>query len=151
MRMEVGAPSMRPLSLTPGLHRRGAAMATLALGDLAFVAMSIHLGLDAAERGRHVEQIEQLLGQPPGASVVAGDFNEQPSGAAWRALASGRQDAGAAQNWPTFPARGPQRRIDAILTPPAWTVAPVSPLEIADESDLLAATDHRPAIVDVMG
>jgi endonuclease/exonuclease/phosphatase family metal-dependent hydrolase len=151
MRIEVGAPSMRRLSHTPGLHRRGVAMATLALGERRFVAASLHLGLDAAERQRHVAEIERMLGRAPGASVVAGDFNEQSSGAAWGALASGRQDAGGAPNWPTFPARGPQRRIDAVLTPPAWTVAPVSPLEIADESDLLAATDHRPAIVDVMG
>jgi endonuclease/exonuclease/phosphatase family metal-dependent hydrolase len=151
LRIDVMAPAQHALSPTPGLHRRGVALAELALGDLRFVAASVHLGLNAAERTRHAEQLERLVRLGGGPSVVAGDFNEQPSGAAWRALSAGRRDAASGPEWPTYPAEAPRLRIDVVLTPPSWQVVPVSPLEIADESNLRAATDHRPAVVDVVG
>ena len=97
----------------------------------------------ARVRDRH------LLGGGP--SVVAGDFNEGSDGSAWQALAAGRHDVGAAQNLPTFSTADPRRRIDTILVPVDWQVTPVSPLEILHESDLVAATDHRPVIADVVG
>jgi endonuclease/exonuclease/phosphatase family metal-dependent hydrolase len=120
-----------------------------ASGDLSFVAGSLHLGLNAIERQRHASEIAHLLGA--GDSVIAGDFNERSTGPAWRDLAAGRQDAGAAQNLPTFSTANPRRRIDTILVPGDWQVTPVSPLEILHESDLVAATDHRPVVADVVG
>jgi endonuclease/exonuclease/phosphatase family metal-dependent hydrolase len=52
---------------------------------------------------------------------------------------------------PTFSSAKPRRRIDTILVPNGWSFVAVSPIEIVDESDLNAATDHRPVIADVMG
>ncbi len=149
LRVDVDAPASHRLTKTRGLHQRGLATARLTLGELSFMAASLHLGLDADERQRHTSEIATILGGAP--AVVAGDFNEGSAGRAWQALAAGRQDVGAAQNLPTFSAADPRRRIDTILVPASWQVTPVSPLEILHESDLVAATDHRPVIADVVG
>ncbi len=149
LRVDVDAPTNRLLTKTPRLHQRGVAAAQLTLGDLSFTVASLHLGLDAGERQRHASEITDLLGTVP--SVIAGDFNERSSGPAWQVLAAGRHDVGAAQNLPTFSTADPRRRIDSILVPADWQVTPVSPLEILHESDLVAATDHRPVIADVVG
>ncbi len=149
LRVDVDAPASHLLTKTWRLHQRGLAMARLSLGDLSFVAGSLHLGLDGAERRRHASEIAHLLGT--GDSVIAGDFNEGSTGPARRALASGRHDVGAAQDLPTFSTSAPRRRIDTILVPTDWQVTPVSPLEILHESDLVVATDHRPVIADVVG
>lgn len=149
LRVDVDAPSSHRLTKTRRLHQRGLAAAQLTLGDLSFTAASLHLGLDTTERQRHTSEIANILGAGP--SVIAGDFNERSSGPAWQALATGRHDVGAAQNLPTFSTADPRRRIDTILVPTDWEVTPVSPLEILHESDLVAATDHRPVIADVVG
>jgi endonuclease/exonuclease/phosphatase family metal-dependent hydrolase len=107
------------------------------------------MSLDAAERLRHAAEIEQILGAGP--AVLAGDFNERSDGPAWQALGSGRTDVGAAADLPTFSTANPRRRIDTIMVPADWRVTPVSPIEILHESDLVAATDHRPVIADVVG
>ena len=149
LRVGVDAPASHLLTKTPRLHQRGLAVAQLTLGDLSFAASSLHLGLDAGERQRHSSEICHLVGG--GQSVIAGDFNENASGPAWQALAAGHQDVGAAENLSTFSTADPRRRIDTILVPTDWQVTPVSPLDILHESDLVAATDHRPVIVDVVG
>lgn len=149
LRVDVDCARDHLLSKSPRLHQRGLAVAQLTLGDLSFAAASLHLGLDATERQRHASEIEQFLGGGP--AVVAGDFNERSTGPAWQALAAGRTDVGAAADLPTFSTADPRRRIDTILVPTDWRVTPVSPLEILHESDLVAATDHRPVIADVVG
>ncbi|MCZ3387877.1 MAG: endonuclease/exonuclease/phosphatase family protein [Actinomycetia bacterium] len=149
LRVEVNAPSSHLLTKTPRLHQRGLATAELSLGDRRFVAGSLHLGLDADERQLHASEIARWVGAGP--SVIAGDFNEGSNGPAWQALATGHQDVGAAANLATFSTTNPRRRIDTILVPADWQVTPVSPLEILHESDLRAATDHRPVIADVVG
>ena len=151
MRTEVSASQSHLLAKTPGLHQRGLAMADLTLGAAQFVAASIHLGLDAAERVRHASVIEAFIDTRPLPAVIAGDFNERSDGSAWQKLAQGRRDVGADHDLPTFSSANPRRRIDTILVPTDWSFVPVSPTEIVDESDLTAATDHRPVIADVMG
>ncbi len=149
LRVDVEDPASTLLTKTARLHQRGFASARLTHGDHSFVAASVHLGLDAYERRQHAREIAQLLGQ--GQSVIAGDFNETSGGLAWQTLADGRRDVGAGADLPTFSAKSPRRRIDTILVPAAWTVQPISPLEIVDESVLIEATDHLPVIVDVLG
>jgi endonuclease/exonuclease/phosphatase family metal-dependent hydrolase len=149
LRVDVDAPTSHLLTKAPRLHQRGLAVAQLTFGDLSFAAASLHMSLDATERQRHASEIEQLLGDDP--SVIAGDFNERSNGPAWQALATGRIDVGATADLPTFSTADPRRRIDTILVPADWQVTPVSPLEILHESDLVAATDHRPVIADVVG
>ncbi len=149
LRIDVDEPANHLLTKTPRLHQRGLAMARLTLGDRSFVGGSIHMGLDAVERRQHATEIVERVGQD--CSIVAGDLNETSSGPAWQTLAIGRRDVGADADLPTFSAKNPRRRIDAILVPDEWTVHAVSPLEIVDESELVAATDHLPVIVDVLG
>jgi endonuclease/exonuclease/phosphatase family metal-dependent hydrolase len=149
LRVDVDRPRDHLLSKRPRLHQRGLAVAQLALGDLSFGAASLHMSLDASERQRHAAEIELLLGDGP--AVLAGDFNERSDGPAWQALGSGRTDVGAAADLPTFSTANPRRRIDTIMVPADWRVTPVSPIEILHESDLVAATDHRPVIADVVG
>ena len=151
MRVDVERAELHELTKSPKLHQRGVAAAELSVGALSFTAASLHLGLDAIERRRHAVEIDQLLGTWRQPVVLAGDFNEQQDGPAWASLSEGRQDAGAAESHSTFPASQPRRRIDTILAPHGWRISLVSALEIVDESDLVAATDHRPVIVDVMG
>jgi endonuclease/exonuclease/phosphatase family metal-dependent hydrolase len=149
LRVGVDYPASRLLSKTPRLHQRGLASAQLTVGGISFAAASLHLGLDAPERQRHATEILRTLGSGP--TVMAGDFNERSPNPAWQSLAAGRQDVGAVQDLPTFSTADPRRRIDSLLVPTDWHVTPVSPLEILDESDLRAATDHRPVIADVVG
>jgi endonuclease/exonuclease/phosphatase family metal-dependent hydrolase len=58
---------------------------------------------------------------------------------------------GAELDQPTFPASAPRRRIDTVLVPRDWRVSVVSPSDIVGETDLIAATDHLPVVVDVVG
>lgn len=152
LRVNVDAPRSQLLSKTEGMHQRGVASAHMKLHDLSFLAASIHLGLEAGERARHAQEVLQLVDMPEARVplVLAGDFNERSDGTAWQLLASDRQDPGLEPNEPTFSSANPRRRIDAILVPSEWSARFVSPLEIVDESDLIAATDHRPVIIDVM-
>ena len=149
LRVDVAEPASHRLSKTPGLHQRGLATARLSFGERSFNSGAVHLGLDAAERGRHAAEIEQILG--PALSVVAGDLNETSDGPAWQQLATGRADPNGVPNLPTFSTANPRRRIDTILVPASWIASAISPVEIVRESALVRATDHRPVIVDVLG
>ena len=101
------------------LHPRGALVAVL--GDL--VAVSVHLGMAGPERGRHVEELLELLdaGRP---IVVGGDLNALPEDTmpvviarrypdAWESARDGLDDGS------TFPSDGPVARIDYLFADPA--------------------------------
>ena len=151
MRVDVDLALSTLLPATSGLHQRGVAVASLRLGGRAFAAASVHLGLEEAERVRHAKIISELLSDGPDLpAVLGGDLNETSDGQAWATLADGATDAGAAQNWPTFPARQPRRRIDAIFVPVGWRSVAVSPSDLVDDALLARATDHLPVIVDVV-
>jgi endonuclease/exonuclease/phosphatase family metal-dependent hydrolase len=79
--------------------------------------------------------------------VLAGDLNETPGGGAWRMLADGLVDGGAADNEPTFPAREPGRRIDAILSDPRITVAG---WRVVGTDTARRASDHLPVVADLV-
>lgn len=151
LRVDIDAARSVLLPRTRGLHQRGVATATASVAGRSFTAASLHLGLDAAERRRHVAELGPLLAASGHPAVIAGDLNEQPTGHAWQALASGRCDAGAPLGLPTFPAQAPRRRIDTVLVPDGWRAVGVAPSDIVGDADLVAATDHRPVIIDVVG
>lgn len=151
LRVDVDAAASVLLPRTRGLHQRGLAVARLTVAGGSFTAASLHLGLDADERRRHADEILRFLTGRDQPWVVAGDFNEKADAPAWRVLAAGHEDIGADRDWPTFPASAPRRRIDTVLVPQGWTYSVVSPSDIVGESDLIAATDHRPVVVDVVG
>ena len=135
---------------SPRLHRRGCALAEVRVsGDAGpgLVVAAVHLGLDAEERRRHARYIRELVAAfRCGPGVVAGDFNEGPTGAAWGILAAGHDDPGAQAGQPTFPANDPQHRIDAVLVPAG--VPAVS--TVRGDGLVAAATDHCPVVVEVL-
>lgn len=129
---------------------RGVVAATLGVGTIRFGVVGMHLGLSAAGRARDVGEVlatVRSLGAIP--TVVAGDLNEHPGGPSWTALgAAGLRDAGAEPGTPTFPARAPRARIDAVFVPTHRVK--VSDCGVPDDPELrdglARATDHLPVL-----
>jgi endonuclease/exonuclease/phosphatase family metal-dependent hydrolase len=142
---------------------RGYAAAVLALpGGPSVTVASVHLGLQSQERERHAQLLlDQIRAFGPAPYVVAGDLNEPPGSPAWRVLEGAVRDAAAraevsvgttAATAPTYPARAPRRRIDAVLVSPGLvvhSVRVVGPDDGVAAADLLAASDHLPVIADL--
>ncbi|WP_131743100.1 endonuclease/exonuclease/phosphatase family protein [Actinomadura roseirufa] len=162
----LAAPGVRPvrrefhlLSRAPGLHRRGLAVAVLDLaGGRRLIAASTHLDLVEGPRLRHTGEILDLLDRARrryGAPVVlAGDINEEPGGPSWALLAGRFQDGYAVApdgGELTFPARGPNRRIDGVFADAGIGVAGcgVPGGDAAPEADYVLATDHLPLRADL--
>jgi endonuclease/exonuclease/phosphatase family metal-dependent hydrolase len=135
------------LSKTEGLHQRGLAVATLDVNGARFRVASIHLGLDADERGRHVEEILPHLDALSAPHVVvAGDVNETPEGPAWRRLGDRFVDAYAEAPYGdgiTFSTRNPRRRIDAVFVDRAIEVVSCGVPDLPNQE---LASDHRPLL-----
>jgi endonuclease/exonuclease/phosphatase family metal-dependent hydrolase len=125
---------------------RGTASAVVRVpGSRPVRVASIHLGLDRAERARHVQGFADQLGDGA-ATVVAGDLNEKPGGPSWRALRCHLVDADP-DGGSTFPAADPTSRIDAVLADPRLAVVAAGWPDGVAEADVLAASDHRPLLV----
>ncbi len=145
----LAAPHVRPvearavrLARRPGLHRRGAVTAVLALaGGGRLGLLGTHLDLDPAARAASARQLRALL--PDGVPLlVAADVNDEPGSPAWLALSAGLVDV-AAGCGPTFPLRAPRRRIDGVFVDPALEVLRV------DVPRPGPVTDHLPVVIDV--
>lgn len=81
--------------------------------------VSLHLGLNPAERREHVRQLLEAIGRDSPKVVIGGDLNAHPDDPAVVAIAEAYPDAWAsAGEGPglTMPARRPTARIDAIFT-----------------------------------
>lgn len=135
-----GARGVR-LPWRPGRTRRGFAVA-----DVAGVrVVSVHLSLFPAERAAHLRRLLLMVRGVEGPCVVAGDLNEDPGGPTWRRLALVLRDATAAVG-PTFTARRPRRRLDAVHVSPGLGVAGARALR----GDLaVRASDHCGVVVDL--
>lgn len=142
------------LPLTPGLHRRGFATAVLRFGPAAELGvLSCHLSLQKEERraqGRMLLARLAAMGTPH--TVAAGDLNERPRGATFRALAAELQDCRTVAPWggeyTSTPAE-PHQRIDAVLASRGLEVLGCGVphgLPGVSEDDLRAATDHLPVL-----
>jgi endonuclease/exonuclease/phosphatase family metal-dependent hydrolase len=85
-------------------------------------AISVHLGLDGPERGRHVPQLLALLDSAGDRFAAGGDLNATPDARATRAVASRATDcwdaAGQGEGG-TFPSHAPTARIDYLFVGPA--------------------------------
>lgn len=135
-----GARGVR-LPWRPGRTRRG-----LAVADVAGVrVVSVHLSLFPAERAAHLIRLLLMVRATEGPCVVAGDLNEEPGGPTWRRLASVLRDATAAVG-PTFTARRPRRRLDAIHVSPGVTTSGARALR-GDVA--VRASDHCGVVVDL--
>lgn len=151
LRLEVEAVQDVPLSRDPRLHRRGAAMAVLRLGDRRFAVAGTHLDLEAGPRLRHVGELRDAVERfAPGLpAVIGGDLNDVPGSPVFAALAGAGVDAWAqvgTGDGATIGVNEPHRRIDALFLGPGLT--PVR-AEVPDSPDVRRASDHRPLVVDV--
>lgn len=117
----MGSVRSRLVRLSPGsfLAPRGALLAEL---DGGWAVGSVHLGLDAQERGRHVRQLLGLRGVTAERSVLGGDLNAEPDAPGPAAVRSHLTDVweevGSGPG-PTFPAHAPTARIDYVFVGPA--------------------------------
>ena len=123
-----------------GRTRRGAAVADVA--GVRFV--SAHLGLSARDRARHVPHLLALVRAADGPVVLGADFNQPPTGAARRALATELTDL-SADVGPTFPAAHPAHRIDAVLGRGVRVVS----ARTVRTPDVVAGSDHLPVVVEI--
>ena len=141
----------RRLAVAVFLRTRGyAAVRLITPAGRPLVVASVHLSLRAGERHAHARDILTSVGDlagDDGAVVVAGDLNEHESGLAWQLLASRLTRVSPAD--PTFPTRRPRVLLDVIFATPDVPVLPHADVALA-ESDLLAASDHRPVWVDLL-
>ncbi|MEU8776085.1 endonuclease/exonuclease/phosphatase family protein [Streptomyces sp. NPDC048606] len=141
------------LPLRPGLHRRGFATAVVRFGAARVGVVSAHLSLDRAERIAHAGLLlERIAALDVPYAVAAADVNETPGGAAFGLLSSTLRDCWTVAPWggaDTFPARAPDRRIDAVFASAGVEVLACGvPAGLAgvDPADLRAATDHLPVL-----
>jgi endonuclease/exonuclease/phosphatase family metal-dependent hydrolase len=131
-------------------YPRGA-LAALAVGDddLRLWALSVHLGLDGSERGRHVEELLELVNRLAGEGppvVVAGDLNATPDMRVVMRLAEGLRDCWiGADAGATFPSPAPSARIDYVFV--SAGLRPVAGLVGGAGAE--KASDHLPVAVDL--
>jgi len=128
--------------------RRGAAWAQLRVDGRLMGVVSCHLSLDKVRRTEEVEEVIALASVLRGPVVVAGDLNEGPDGASWRRLVrAGFVDHGS-DDWPTFPADAPRKRIDALLVRGGLKVRSIGDPGVPSAM-LAAGGDHRPVLAVV--
>lgn len=136
----LAGPAVTPLSASvvalphrPGLHRRAAVLARVRVHGRELLLAGAHLDLDPAARLDSAQRVRAALGDGP--VVLGADVNDVPGSAPWEALLAGLVDPGGA---PTFPSRGPSRRIDALLVHPALEVVDAAVVPTGPVSDHLA-------------
>jgi endonuclease/exonuclease/phosphatase family metal-dependent hydrolase len=109
---------------------------------------SVHLPLQPGLRVLHARLTAAVVSGRGRPAVIAGDLNEPAGERAWRCWAPLADDP-----WPsaapTFPARGPDRRIDAVLTGPGLQVTSYGEGDWS-ERDVRLASDHRPVLAVIM-
>jgi endonuclease/exonuclease/phosphatase family metal-dependent hydrolase len=156
---------------------RGYALAQVRLPDGADLTVaSLHLPLAPADRVQHSRRVRVRLQQlASGPVVVCGDLNEPPGGPAWTtlgelvhdpvarqvdisrqasvaALSDGHAESTAISEAPTYPAKAPRHRIDAVLVSEDVRVMALRPAGEAEgltRDDLVAASDHLPLVADL--
>jgi len=164
IRVEAAFCAHRALPVQRWQRSRGYAVARVALpGRLPVLVVSAHLGLDAAERVRHIRGMLDGIRAPgsfatgpmptgplfTGPLVIGADLNEGEEGLAWRALTvfAGGLRAVTGPS-PTFSARRPRVRIDAVFATADLQQVQAPPLDLP-AADLAAASDHLPVWVDL--
>lgn len=128
-------------------YPRGCAIARIdGPGAAPFWAVSVHLGLDGGERGRHVRELLALVDtlEPAGPVVIGGDLNVTPDA---RVVASigARLPAVTGAGAPTYPASAPTARIDHLFASPALRVI----AETVGAAGAGTASDHLPVTADL--
>jgi endonuclease/exonuclease/phosphatase family metal-dependent hydrolase len=141
-----GAPRVANLSRQGRMLRRGYIAVQLKAGAVRLTAVSVHLGLGAAERIRHAAELTDVLAGMRAPVVVGADLNEGPEGPAARWMADRLFDSfRAAGEAPgeTFPARSPTARIDYLFVSEEMSVRRAWTGQSAE------ASDHRPVFTEL--
>ncbi len=130
-------------------YPRGALVARVSAGSGDIWAISIHLGLDGAERARQAERVIDLVaGLDGGLAIVGGDLNATPDMRATARIAAALRDAwsqaGVGEGW-TFPASAPTARIDYVFVGEGGSVVGAT----VGASGAATASDHLPVVVDL--
>jgi endonuclease/exonuclease/phosphatase family metal-dependent hydrolase len=156
LRIQQRASGSGPLPVSGRLtRRRGYAAGVVGVtGGPSVTVASVHLSLDPGERVRHARLVgDRLRALGPAPYVVAGDLNEPPGGPAWVSFGADLVDsAGVGGGQPTFPARSPGQRIDAVLVSEGLVVESIRVPGAADGVDLVdlvQASDHLPVVADL--
>ncbi|WP_338022763.1 endonuclease/exonuclease/phosphatase family protein [Allosalinactinospora lopnorensis] len=147
----------RVLRRYPGLHTRAVSAAVVELAGRPLTVACTHLDLAAEPRLEHAREVLDYLAATADAhaapAVLAGDINCEPEEAAWRLLAAQLDDVAAVRplgESPTFTARRPRRRIDAIFTSPGLKALSAGvPVESLAAGDVRDSTDHRPVLAEI--
>ena len=142
MRMRVVSSYDVLLPKRPGLHRRGAVIATVELDGRLVRLLGTHLDLDAAARLDSATRLRQAPYSISAPDVIGADVNEEPGGPAWAALSDGLVDVAAGLG-PTYSVANPRRRIDGLFVSPSWQVVSCAVLESGPVSD------HKPVVAEL--
>jgi endonuclease/exonuclease/phosphatase family metal-dependent hydrolase len=144
LRVQVHETSCLRYPLTPGRHLRGAVFARCSVRGAAFSVSGSHLATDPVERPAQAARWKSALDVLDGPLIAGGDLNEGPDGESWRTVANGLETPAAAA--PTYPARQPRRRLDAVFTSPDISV---QTYDVIDSDQARAASDHLPVLADL--
>lgn len=137
MRVRVASSYDVRLPKHPGLHRRGAAAAVLAVDGSPLSVLGTHLDLDPAAR---LDSAQRL--RTSAYDVIGADVNEEPGQPAWSALSAGMVDVAAGLG-PTFSVSNPRRRIDGLFVGPRLRATSCEVVECG------AVSDHKPLFADL--
>lgn len=136
-------------------HRRAVALAVVDIDGVRLAVAGSHLSLDPLERRAQARRVAAWLGRQrrerSATHLVLGvDVNDVPGSPAWLALTEQLRDAHALTpvgGGATFPARGPDRRLDAV-----FVSADVGVLGCGVPPGLIdpaRATDHLPVLAEL--
>lgn len=134
-------------------YPRGVAAVRLSTGPGAELVVScIHFALQEDNRIVHARHVQELVRGAGAPVVVGGDLNEVGSGAARTLLGQAARDTGDDAHGGTFPARRPQRRIDALYATP--DVGVLGARTLTESASVPAerfreASDHLPVLLEI--
>lgn len=141
--------------LTPGRHLRGAVFARCSVAGAPFVVAGSHLATDPLERPEQARLLaracRRAAGWAPAPVVLGVDVNETAAGHGWRMLAADAVDAAGRDGAPTYPARDPRDRIDAVLVDRRIQVTgyQVAGARAGSATAAGRASDHLPVVADL--
>lgn len=146
LRLKVHGTWCRRYPLTSDRHLRGAAFARCSAGGVDFTVSGSHLATDPAERPAQAKDWKAELDAVEGPLIAAADVNEGPGGTSWETVAAGLVDTAGGRHIPTFPARSPRSRLDAIFVTPGIDVRD---LTVVDTGETRRASDHLPVLAEL--
>lgn len=131
-------------------YPRGAIVVHAATNDHTLYALSTHLGLDGAERGRQALELERLVAAlDEDMVVVGGDMNATPDLRASGRIATRLSDAWLSVgtgDGATFPASAPVARIDYVFVSDGLEIMGA----MVGGDGASEASDHLPLAVDLV-